>query len=1174
MDTIFPSTKIYVSHIVVLVIFLSSWPGIIQAQYRIEGIAPDSIEQMQIDRDSLNDLSEYAISDSLSTILFSYWEERAKVDTQKEVQQNYLLEKTHALSVRYREGYDNKALVPVVVALEGEFQSNIGPDNISYSKYYNLLGIMYMSVVADRGKAREIFLKQQENDRKYFGVGTLEDGRSMVFIAETYRLEGKYDQAMSTHLEALKIINKTSPNSKEELQSLMSIGLTYYRQYKFEDALKYFLQGLELNFKNRKRAVKEILNCHMNAADCYRRLNLLDSALIHSENAVASARALYGLDSRFLVPIYQLYSLIHIYSGSVAKGTTVMDSAIQILNALNSTRNLAAMNYNRGLVETDLQSRLKFFKDAIDVCPEDARCLPGYMISFYNGLATTYLDKGDLDAAESYYQKALEAGLDSPQRANEGLHLIYNNLSIILSRKGNNKQAIEYLKKGIELVKESEWDAYTEALLKGKMALILQEENRLNEAETVFQEALEVVNTTQTHEGRKSEIYRQFTQYKIIDKDYEKAIRFVDSSMISLKNTYGRTFLQSHILLLKADIHEKSGDETLSKNLLHSIDSIAGLHLYKNSEGEIPELQLWRSFESLIDFVQIEDNLDPLDELETIKRIELGNSLIERIRNQFFFEVTEFEFQKSTNEFYNWALTKLNLLYSENQNKELLDRIYNCIEMSKSISLNRNHQRFMAVAKNKIPQSWIDKEKNLLYKYQQAYDKYSSIDTFNLENSNALVELQNEKQLFLDSLQQLYPEYYQNRYDQKVSSLTEIKNLSKKQNNAFVVYHLTDSLLLSLTINGDAAAYNAVSRRSLDKNLATVLVLVNDRTSINDENKYLENKSSYIQSARSLYNILINHESLSNQQKLTIIPDGSLSALPFDILLYENVEPSLKYAELPYLIKNFTINYLGSATQAVNYDRVRDRAQLKSYIGFGPSYSRELIKRDSSGFRGSELLTPLLYNEQEIVTAAEIFGGAHYIGTKAKESVFNENASGFDILHLAMHAILNDGVPMESYLSFGSDDDGGQLYVHEIAKMNLGNELVVLSACETNKDSYESGEGVLGIARAFQLAACPNIVLSNWLVDDKSASEIVSTFFRNIKNEKNPPQALREAKLEYIRNSSAIKSHPSYWAAFSYYGSENNDESSFITTKVSAISFGLLILLLIFLFFLRPLFRN
>ncbi len=1127
---------------------------------------------MQIERDSLSELSEYTTSDSLSAIIFSYWQERVQLDKEEGVLQNYLLEQLHKKVIRYRIGFDNKALAQEVIALESEFHSNLGPNNICYSKYYNLLGIMYMSVIADRTKAREIFLKQQENDKKYFGDGSLEDGRSLVFIAETYRLEAIFDKAMSTHLEALKIISEQSPNSREELQSLMSIGLTYYRQYKFEDALKYFSQGLGLKFKNRKRAIKEILNCHMNAADCYRRLNQLDSALVHSEFAVSSARALYGLDSKSLVPIYQLYSLVHTYSGNVVRGSTIMDSAIHILTALKSKRNLAAMNYNRGLVETDLNSRVNFFKNAIKICPDDPRCLPGYMPSFYNGLATTYLDKGDLDAAESYYQKALELGLKSPQRANEGLYLIYNNISNILKRKGNNELAIDYLKKGIDLVKDSDWDTYTEAMLKGQLALILQEENNLDEAEKVFQEALTVVRTAKTHEGRKSEIFRQFAKYKLNNNDYEEAIQYVDTTAKSLMNTYGRTFLLSHILLLKANIYQKAGNHLASKDLLRGVDSLAGLHLYKNSDSEIPELQLWRSFESLIEFVEIEDKLKPLNKVETFERIVLGNSLIGRVRNQFFFEVTEFDFQKDINSFYNWALGKLDKLYVKEQSQDVLDMIFNCIEQSKSISLNRNHERFMAVSDNKIPQTWIDKEKDLVYKYQQAYDKYAASDTLNLESTNAMYDLQNEKEVFLDSLKMKYPEYYQKRYEQKISSLAEVHKLSKKQNNTFAIYHLTDSLVLNLTVSDKKTYYKSTSRDSLESNLERIKKLINDRESLADESNFFDNKEAYIKVASLLYEILIADESIYDYPKLTVIPEGALSALPFDILLTEAVDTDLKYSELPYLIKSHTINYVGSATQAVNYDQIKNKNQLRSYIGFGPSYSSELIKRDSSVNRASALLTPLLYNKQEINAASELFEGEFFLGADATESTFNEKASKFDILHLAMHAILNDRVPMESYLSFSPDDDSGQLYVHEIAKMNLKNNLVVLSACETNKDSYERGEGVLGIARAFQLAACPNIILSNWLVDDKSASQIVKNFFSNIKAKQDIAESLRQAKLRYIKNSSAIKSHPSYWAAFSYYGSENLESGNKSMFTITMVTIGLMIALLIFLFFLKPLF--
>jgi CHAT domain-containing protein len=78
-----------------------------------------------------------------------------------------------------------------------------------------------------------------------------------------------------------------------------------------------------------------------------------------------------------------------------------------------------------------------------------------------------------------------------------------------------------------------------------------------------------------------------------------------------------------------------------------------------------------------------------------------------------------------------------------------------------------------------------------------------------------------------------------------------------------------------------------------------------------------------------------------------------------------------------------------------------------------------------------------------------------------------------------------------------------------------------------------TGEGVMGLGRAFQYAGARGVLMSLWNVDEASTVLLVERFFGYLQQGKNTLEALRLARAE-VRQ--AGYEHPFFWAPFILVG--------------------------------------
>ena len=303
--------------------------------------------------------------------------------------------------------------------------------------------------------------------------------------------------------------------------------------------------------------------------------------------------------------------------------------------------------------------------------------------------------------------------------------------------------------------------------------------------------------------------------------------------------------------------------------------------------------------------------------------------------------------------------------------------------------------------------------------------------------------------------------------------------------------------------------------------------------------------------AGGLFSILFGRLSaqLVAGQKLIIVPDGLLNYLPFEALIHNG----------RYLIEDHEISYLPSASMLGRWQDSESRADAGAkmeLLAFGdptfgpglkasgrkqPKISHIDVTRQMRASRGFNL-PPLPRTRDEVEFIAGLFPPDRrqvYLGKESTEKAVKQGSLRlYRRLHFATHSLIDEKSPSRSAVVLALDNDpeeDGFLEVGEISELDLDCDLVVLSACQTGRGQLLSGEGILGLSRAFLYAGARSVVVSLWNVTDISTGQLMKTFYEHLMCNSSNAAALREAKLRMLRSNKETR-HPYYWAPFIIVG--------------------------------------
>jgi len=285
---------------------------------------------------------------------------------------------------------------------------------------------------------------------------------------------------------------------------------------------------------------------------------------------------------------------------------------------------------------------------------------------------------------------------------------------------------------------------------------------------------------------------------------------------------------------------------------------------------------------------------------------------------------------------------------------------------------------------------------------------------------------------------------------------------------------------------------------------------------------------------------------------LLIIPSGILYYLPFETLITE--KSTMHQDDIPFLINKCEISYAPSASvSSFIKSAIKKKPHQFELLAFGdplfekPSGFRK--KNDSNNplevtrmLYGDYDFHSLKYSGEEVQKIADLYPDHKrkiYLKEAAKEEELKKGGlEQFDKIHFSTHGIVDEQVPGRSGLVLTIDNDpaeDGILQMNEIFNLKFDADLIVLSACQTGLGKLVNGEGMIGLTRAFFYSGASALLVSLWAVDDRSTSELMVNFYKNLDAGLSKRTALRQAKLEQISKGTAV-GHPYHWAPFILIG--------------------------------------
>ena len=990
--------------------------------------------------------------------------------------------------------------------IDGYYKENKTDSLVNY--------ILYVGKIAKAKSGSKNALKSVDNFiEKIKSLSPASETLKQTYIeaGEFYGLIGFNKRGYEADLEALKYISNTTDKRNAKL-ALIENNLSIFAQR---------MGDLKLSISHRRKGLQYLLSDPKpNNENLYFAYNGMGASMwyISKEDSALYYynKALEALEKSPQTPINRFYRPAIIFN-NLSGLYELQGNTSAAIDALKTTIN----NLNKFIASKEPD-------------PKKMAAIP-FQFEATDNLAGIYKELGDLKKAGelleySYAQKQKNLEADNP-----GIFISQILLGQLYFAKRNYDKSLQFLNSGLNKISASEGDyIYWQADASKTLALLYNAKHETKKAAFFYEKADSLYEASA--QGEYDNIYLEFLRNEALffaeNNQTVEAIAKAKKGYNYIVKTEGkRTLLAFYQLLNLSEINLLAGNFKKSLDYsnegLNLVNKIIGTsdNLLDSIRMELKKpkaiLQKTKAEYALLKTKDTSSLLALLDEMnDALKIIERQKTLLSDPQdiNLLMSDHSDLlEFMK-----------KITLeLYNQTGNEKYLDRL---ISLHESGIYNRIRARLDkddSLQFINIPAKTTATEKQLKTSISRALKGTGTHD----EKMQHYLEAIDNFEQFKNELKVEHPDYYKLRYASIFKSLGNIRKLVP-HSTTLIRYFFIDKKLYALVIEQKKQIIIPLESKGIEEKITLLAEQAMNERKIS-ETLYELYQQLWAPLSKNIHN-----------DKLIVIPDGILYDLNFEILTPLPINSFRELASKSLLAHYcFSYNY----SLFLVGEKRKNTSPDKNFVAFAPGFSDKL-KNDYKSIAKNNIeidrsylsLLPQPFSINFAVKMKNLLGGKYFINEASTKKTFIDNAGNHKIIQISTHAESNNDHPSFSRLIFAKNtiegNEDNSLFVDDIYNCNLASNLAVLTACESGKPGYQDGEGMVSLAHAFNYAGSKSILMGLWKIDEQASTLLLGFFYKNLLKGMPKDEALRQAKLSYLKEADGRMLAPQYWAGMVIMG--------------------------------------